>query len=127
VLAASVGRQYAASRYSTAGTHEIARSTAKAVSTLRESIRLDPFSLTTRYALAAAYARENRYEQARAALLSAAAREPHAYTTPALLGDLASRHGDYRLAAAEYRRALALNPGDRSLRAAARVASEEKP
>ena len=125
VLAASVGRQYAASRYSAAGKREIAHSPAKAVDALREAIRLDPFSLTARYALAAAYAREDRYTQARGELLSAAAREPHSYVAPALLGDLASRRGDNRLAVAEYRRAVALNPGDRSLREAALIASEQ--
>ena len=62
-----------------------------------------------------AYARLDDYSGARATLQIAARREPHNYVPPALLGDLAMRRGYYRLAAAEYRRALALNPRDPEL------------
>jgi hypothetical protein len=118
LVAASVGRQYAASRYAQAGASEAARSPRRAIGTLRQAARLDPYSLSTLYALAAAYARLNDYPRARAALLLSQRREPHNYVPPALLGDLAMRRGDYRLATAEYRSALVLNPRDPLLRQA---------
>jgi O-antigen ligase len=118
LLAASVGRQYAASRYQQAGTAQVARSPRAAISTLTEAQKLDPYSLPTLYSLAAAYAREDDYQGARDVLLRAQALEPRSYVAPALLGDLAVRRGDTSLAAAEYRRALALNPKDASLRKA---------
>jgi O-antigen ligase len=118
LVAASVGRQYAASRYAQAGASEAALSPRRAIGTLRQAARLDPYSLSTLYALAAAYARLNDYPRARAALLLSQRREPHNYVPPALLGDLAMRRGDYRLATAEYRSALVLNPRDPLLRQA---------
>ncbi len=123
VLAASVGRQYVASRYAASGTSQIERHPAAALSQLERSHELDPYSLSTFYAMAAAYSREDNYDNARAVLLAAAVQEPHNYVPPALLGDLASRRGDSRLAAAEYMRALALNPRDRGLRQLARLAA----
>jgi hypothetical protein len=119
LLAASVGRQYAATRYQQAGAADIARSPRAAIGALSEAQKLDPYSLSTLYSLAAAYARQDNYSRARDALLLAAAREPQNYVPPALLGDLATRRGDARLAAIEYRRALALNPYDVQLRQAA--------
>jgi Flp pilus assembly protein TadD len=115
LLAASVGRQYAATRYQQAGAAEVARSPRAAISTLAEAQKLDPDSLETLYSLAASYAREDNYARARDTLLLAAAREPDNYVPPALLGDLALRRGDTSLAAVEYRRALALNPTDPEL------------
>jgi hypothetical protein len=116
LLAASIGRQYAASRYQTAGAHEIARSPGNAIGTLREAAKLDPYALTTLYSLSSAYARLDDYGHARDALLLAAGREPHNYVPPALLGDLATRRGDYATAVADYRRSLALNPRDVTLK-----------
>jgi tetratricopeptide (TPR) repeat protein len=118
LLAASVGRQYAATRYQNAGAAEIARSPRAALGTLTEAEKLDPYSLTTLYSIAAAYAREDSYQRARDTLLQAAAREPESYVPPALLADLAVRRGDTGLAEIEYRRALALNPADPQLRQA---------
>jgi tetratricopeptide (TPR) repeat protein len=122
LLAASVGRQYVASRYAQAGARQAARSPQRAIGTLRQAARLDPYSLGTLYSLADAYARLDDYPRARAVLLLANRREPHNYVPPALLGDLATRRGDHRLAAAEYGRALALNPRDPTLRQARRAA-----
>jgi tetratricopeptide (TPR) repeat protein len=116
LLAASVGRQYAASRYMVAGQHEVASAPRQAIDKLREAARLDPYSLQTLYLLSAAYARLDDYQRARDALLLAAAREPHNYVPPALLGDLATRRGDRPTALADYRRALSLNPGDPAMR-----------
>lgn len=118
LLAASVGRQYVATRYAQSGAAHLARSPRAAVPTLERAARLDPYSLTTLYALASAYAREDNYEAARAVLLAAGQREPHNYVPPALLGDLAVRRGDYRLAAVEYGRALSLNPREPHIRQA---------
>ena len=118
LLAASIGRQYAASRYQQAGAAEIASSPRAAISTLTEAQKLDPYSLPTFYSLAAAYARQDNYQAARDVLLSAQQVEPESYVAPALLGDLAVRRGDTALAAREYRRALSLNPRDPTLRRA---------
>ena len=115
LLAASVGRQYAAARYQQAGAAEITQSPRAAIGTLGEAEKLDPYPLDTLYSLAAAYAREDNYQRARDTLLAAAAREPENYVPAALLGNLAVRRGDSALAAVEYRRALALNPRDPEL------------
>lgn len=115
LLAASVGRQYAATRYQQAGAAEIARSPRAAIGTLTEAQKLDPYSVQVLYSLASAYARQDNYPRARDSLLLAAAREPENYVPPALLGDLAARRGDLSLARAEYQRALALNPTDPQL------------
>lgn len=116
LLAASIGRQYAATRYRAAGQHELKSSPQHAIGTLREAAHLDPYSLSTLYALSAAYARLDDYQQARDALLLAAEREPTNYVPPALLGDLATRRGDDATALSDYRRSLALNPRDPGLR-----------
>jgi hypothetical protein len=115
LLAASVGRQYVASRYAKSGAAEVARSPQAALSTLQEAVRLDPYSLSTLYSIASAYASVDDYRNARATLLEAARREPHNYVPAALLGDLATRRGDRRTAATEYRRALELNPRESQL------------
>ena len=128
LLAASVGRQYAASRYATSGANELSHSPKQAIGTLRTAIHLDPYALTTLYSLASAYARMDEYPQARAALQVAEAREPSNYVPRALLGDLAMRRGDVRVAVAAYEQALALNPRDpevqQSLQAAKVAAGE---
>jgi hypothetical protein len=122
VLAASIGRQYVASRYASNGTGEITRSPQKALGTLHEALSLDPYALTTLYSIAAAYARLDDYADARDALLLAARREPHNYVPPALLGDLALRRGLYTVALEQYRQALILNPRDPDLIQAERTA-----
>jgi O-antigen ligase len=118
LLAASVGRQYAATRYMVAGQHQIASAPRQAIDKLREAARLDPYSVSTLYLLSAAYARLDDYQHARDALLLASAREPHNYVPPALLGDLATRRGDRAAALASYQRTLALNPRDPDLQRA---------
>lgn len=112
IVAASIGRQYAAALYTSSGQREVSASPARAVITLHQALRLDPYSLPTLYAIASAYARTDNYGAARAALLAAEHREPSNYVAPALLGDLATRRGLYRTAAREYARSLALNPLD---------------
>jgi tetratricopeptide (TPR) repeat protein len=117
-LAGAVGRQYIAQHYQTSGAAQVARSPQQAITTLQKARSLDPYSLTTLYSLAAAYARLDDYADARRTLLAAAAREPSNYVPPALLGDLAVRRGDVAVARAAYARALALNPRDSMLEAA---------
>lgn len=117
LLAASVGRQYVATRYAASGQAAIARSPASAIGTLRTAERLDPYSLTTLYSLASAEARLDDYAQARADLVAAERREPSNYVPPALLGDLATRRGLFALALREYRRAEQLDPNDPGLEA----------
>lgn len=68
------------------------------------------------YLRAAAYARLDDYQRARASLVEATRREPHDYVPWALLGDLATRRGDRALARRYYRRAVELNPRDTRLR-----------
>jgi O-antigen ligase len=115
LLAASVGRQYAASRYQASGTAEVRTHPAQALKTLRTADRLDPYSLQTLYELASAYARMDEYPQARDALLVAAEKEPGNYVPPALLGDLAMRRGDFAVAVTSYKRAAQLDPHDQQV------------
>lgn len=115
LLAASIGRQYVASRYAASGESQVAHAPGSALGTLRTAARLDPYSLSTLYALASAYARLDQYRQAWDALLVAEQREPSNYVPPALLGDLAFRHGDLGVALTEYRQAERLDPNDPSL------------
>jgi O-antigen ligase len=112
LLAASVGRQYVASRYESSGIATVASSPRAALGDLRTAAKLDPYSLTALYAIASAYAHLDDYGRARAALLLAEQREPSNYVPPALLGDLAVRRGYLRAALADYRRAAQLNPRD---------------
>jgi O-antigen ligase len=73
-------------------------------------LALNDQSVPLMYLKSAAYARLGRYHQARRALLDAAELEPRDHLTWALLGDLAARRGDFRLARRYYRRSLSLNP-----------------
>ncbi len=112
LIAASVGRQYSASRYAVAGAAKVQTQPAAAIRTLQTAEQLDPYSLQTLYDIAAAYAALDDYPDARAALLAAEAREPDNYVPPALLGDLATRRGYDADALAAYRQALRLDPDD---------------
>ena len=127
LLAASVGRQYAANRYADSGVGRLASAPRQAIATLRTAVRLDPYSLSALYALSSAYARLDDYTRARAALLVAEQREPGNYVPPALLGDLASRRGEKAVAIDAYRRALRLNPRDPEVRQSLRQATGPPP
>ena len=119
LLAASVGRQLTAGLYRQQAEHRVASDPVEALRAANRSLGLNPASLSSYYVKAAAYARLDRYEQARQALSEAARREPHNYVPPGLLGDLAVRHGDFSTASAEYRRASQLNPREPTLAALA--------
>lgn len=119
LLAASVGRQLTAELYRQQAEHRVASDPVDTLRAANRSLALNPGSLSSYYVKAAAYARLDRYEQARQALIEAARREPHNYVPPGLLGDLAVRRGDLGTATAEYRRASQLNPREPTLAALA--------
>jgi UDP-GlcNAc:undecaprenyl-phosphate GlcNAc-1-phosphate transferase len=96
---------------------------AKALVEADRALRLDPDAVSVYYTKAAALARFNQPEAAAATLREAARREPHDFVTWALLGDLAVRVGDRKLAARYYDRAHRLNPREPSLVASAREPS----
>jgi tetratricopeptide (TPR) repeat protein len=102
--------------------HLIAQDPSAAIDAARSSLKLAAGTPETYYVLAAAQARINQYHAARATLLEASRRKPHDFLPHALLGDLALRRGDTRLASAEYQRALVLNPRSTTLRSSLRAA-----
>jgi tetratricopeptide (TPR) repeat protein len=118
LLAASLGRQCVAALYSNSGGELVASHPRRALRTLTAAEGLDPWSLKTQYAVAAAYARLDNYSGARAALLRAAQLEPENFVPRALLGDIATRAGDPVAALAAYRQALRLDPHEPVLRRA---------
>jgi len=86
----------------------------------RSARSLEPDSLAAHYLEAAAEARVDNYDGARAVLLEATRSQPRAFVPWALLGDLSTRRGDLAGARAYYLRAARLNPREPSLRALAR-------
>jgi UDP-GlcNAc:undecaprenyl-phosphate/decaprenyl-phosphate GlcNAc-1-phosphate transferase len=86
----------------------------------KDSLALNDDSLPAYYVKAAAYARLDRYADARATLLEASKREPHDFVPWGLLGDLAVRRGDLAQARRDYRHAARLNPRDEELERLAR-------
>ena len=115
LIAAGIGRQYAAARYASSGDSEVVSSPARGIGTLETAESLDPYSLTTLYAIASAYARLDDYQAARDVLLRAERLEPDNYVPPALLGDLAFRRGDFGVALAAYEQAQRLDPREPAL------------
>jgi UDP-GlcNAc:undecaprenyl-phosphate GlcNAc-1-phosphate transferase len=124
VLAGAVliGRAALADRYLNAGRELLSSDPAEAVAKARDSLALNDEDLDGYYLEAAAWARLDDYSRARGALSQATRHEPHDFVTWALLGDLATRRGDYPQALRDYRRALALNPRDEDLQEAVRRA-----
>jgi O-antigen ligase len=113
--AVSVGRQYLSERAEHAAAAALASSPERALGHARRAFELGAAPIGTYYVAAAAYARLGSYEQARAALVAAAAREPANSVPWLLLGDLEMRRESGRAALAAYRRSLALNPLDMAL------------
>ncbi len=122
LVAASLGRQYVAMLYSDSGRGLVSNHPVQALRKLRTAEQLDPWSQQTQYAVASAYARLDDYPAARSALLRAEQLEPENYVPPALLGDIATRAGDKRVALAAYRRALRLDPLEPALQQAVSTA-----
>jgi O-antigen ligase len=121
-LVASLGVLWLADHERRHTSAQLASDPAAALASAKQAVRLDRGSADSWTALAAAEARLDRYGAARGALLKAAALEPHDPVPVALLGDLAARAGDRRLAAASYARAARLNPRDTTLRRLAQEA-----
>jgi tetratricopeptide (TPR) repeat protein len=99
----------------TEGTDELATDPARSLERARQALAVDDDALPAYYLESAALARQGSYEPARAALLEATRREPHAFVPWALLGDLAVRAGKLEEAQRLYRRASRLNPRDPGL------------
>jgi O-antigen ligase len=112
VAAASLGRQYVATRYLNAATADASTSPRVAIMKADSALRLAPGSMEAAYAKAAAQAQLDEYGAARSTLETAARLEPSNPVPHVLLGDLASRRGLNAVAARDYRRAAALAPGD---------------
>jgi tetratricopeptide (TPR) repeat protein len=109
-------RSTLADHYRADGQAELARSPAGAISAANSALAYDGDLMDAYYLKAAAYARMGDYRSSRATLLRAVHREPNAWLTWAVLGDLDVRGHDLRDARAEYVHALALNPRDPALR-----------
>ncbi len=122
LLAASLGRQYAATLYSNSGQGVVSKSPVQALGRIRTAEELDPWSMQTQYEAASAYARLDDYPAARTVLVHAEQLEPENYVPPALLGDIATRAGDEATALAAYRRALRLDPREPTLQQAVATA-----
>jgi len=112
---ASLATGYRADRDRQRAEALLATDPSAAVRLASASLRLENDSLPTHFVLAAAYARQDRYEKAIKVLLRARRLEWTDFLPPTLIGDLATRRGDRSLALAAYRAALRLNPRNSSL------------
>jgi cytochrome c-type biogenesis protein CcmH/NrfG len=115
VGAFTVGRATLAERYSSEAQDALASDPEEALRRTDQALDLNDQSVPALYVRSAAFARLNRYEDARAALLEATRLEPNNYVTWVLLGDLASRRGERALARRDYSEAARLNPRDESI------------
>jgi O-antigen ligase len=116
IAVASLGVLFLAERYRLDARDSLAADPAAALERGRNAFELNNQSVPTLYTIAAAHARLNNYEEAVTTLERAEALEPHNWVSAALLGDLASRRRDFRLAAVSYGRAADLNPRNTELR-----------
>jgi UDP-GlcNAc:undecaprenyl-phosphate/decaprenyl-phosphate GlcNAc-1-phosphate transferase len=115
VGAYTVGRSTLAEKYRNDANQVLASDPADAVRDADRALDLNPNSLPALYVKAAAFARLDQYEDARATLGEATRLEPHDYVPWVLLGDLAVRRGDLARARRDYTRAARLNPRDESI------------
>ncbi|MGH2848868.1 MAG: O-antigen ligase family protein, partial [Thermoleophilaceae bacterium] len=111
----TVGRSTLAERYRDQASDILVSDPEQAVRRANDALDLNPDSVPSLYVKSAAFARLNRYGDARATLLEATRLEPHDYVTWVLLGDLAVRRNDLARARRAYGRASRLNPRDESL------------
>jgi tetratricopeptide (TPR) repeat protein len=102
VAALSLSRQSLSELYIDRAQAALAADPARALVEANRALRLDHEAIEAYYAK----------DAARAVLLDATRREPRHFVTWVLLGDLSTRQGQRRAAAAEYARAHALNPRD---------------
>ena len=108
----SVGKPTGLAYLRDSGNDALQADPAKSLKRANQMLSLDGDSVRALFLKSAAYARLGDYGRARAALVEATRLEPHDHLPWALLGDLAARRGDFRLARRDYRRAFALNPRD---------------
>jgi hypothetical protein len=99
----------------TEGTDDLATDPSRSLERARQALAVDDDALPAYYLESATLARQGQYQPARAALVEAARREPHAFVPWALLGDLAVRVGQVEEAQRLYRHASRLNPRDAGL------------
>ena len=115
IAAVSLSRQSLSERYVDRAQAALGEEPQRALVEANRSLQLDREAIAAYYAKAAALARFGEGDAARAVLLDATRREPQNFVTWALLGDLAVRQTHISRAAAYYRRAARLNPGDPGL------------
>jgi UDP-N-acetylmuramyl pentapeptide phosphotransferase/UDP-N-acetylglucosamine-1-phosphate transferase len=113
--AALLGRSVLAELYREDGVDALATRPAVALAKSQDSLELNDEALPAYYLQAAAYARLDRYAEARRALLEASRREPSDPVPWALLGDLATRRGSAGEARRYYARAARLDPRNSSI------------
>jgi Flp pilus assembly protein TadD len=106
----SLGRHYGATVYRETAEDKLATEPHVALADARRSLALNEHDIGSYVLAAAAQAREGEYADARTTLAAAADREPYNHLPWALLGDLATRRGDWEQARQDYDRARALNP-----------------
>ena len=111
----SLVRQYLAQHRGNAAAAEVAIDPQRALADTHASLSFDTSRIETYYTRAAAFARLEDYRDSRDTLLQAVRIEPLNYVPWALLGDLATRRGAAGVAAMDYGRARALDPGDAGL------------
>ena len=126
----SVGRLAYADKDRIDARAELRTDPVEALRLANHGLALNDQSVPLMYLKSAAYARLGLYQPARRTLLDAVELEPRDHLTWALLGDLAARRGNFRLARRYYLRSLALNPKSDSVRSLAknpRTALENAP
>jgi UDP-GlcNAc:undecaprenyl-phosphate GlcNAc-1-phosphate transferase len=94
---------------------ELGKSPGDALNDANRAITLDGSNLDAYYLKAAAYARFDRADEARATLLTAAQEDPKAFTTWTLMGDLEVRLRNFASAKTFYEHAHRLDPTDPSI------------
>jgi O-antigen ligase len=121
VVAAAIflGRATLANRHASDAEGHVVSDPRAALTETGKSLSLNGDAISSYYLRSSAFARLGDYQRARGTLMDAARVEPGNFVTWALLGDLAVRHGDRRLARTYYQTALRLNPRDPQLLAIA--------
>jgi UDP-GlcNAc:undecaprenyl-phosphate GlcNAc-1-phosphate transferase len=115
ITGASLVRTELTDIYTDRAQAELGTATASALNDANRAITLDGSNLDAYYLKAAAFARFDRADAARATLLSAAREDPTNFTTWTLLGDLEVRLRNFARAKTFYERAHALDPNDPSI------------
>lgn len=113
----TVGRVVLADRYLESARAVAPSDPPAALVDVGNALRFDADNTDAFFLRAGVLALQDRYEEARAALLVVVAAQPRNYLPYQLLGDLALRRGDTATALDDYRAAAARNPRDTLIRA----------